>query len=338
VNVIAGASQGREGETEPGATPEAVRFGPLPPDDFPPLAPGDLADALAAAFATPRLLVPSAWTRHLPFLFALIRLTRPRRFVELGTHHGCSFFGAVQAVEQHATGTECIAVDTWEGDHQAGHFGSEVHEAVQAALATHFAPAPQGGPWLLRSRFSDAAPRFAPGSIDLLHIDGLHTYEAVREDWETWRPKLSARAIVLFHDTRETKGDFGVWRLWAEISAGRPSLDFAHEHGLGVLYAGRPDPAVDALFARVAPGSEGCRLICSLFAGLGEIVAEAGRNAASTREGVRAAAEAALAAARAEAARAEIEAMRRSRSWRLTAPLRRAFSPLHRLGRLRRPG
>src|SRR5207244_10076976 len=93
---------------------------------------------------------------------------------------------------------------------------------------------------LMRMSFDDAAACFGDGSIELLHIDGLHTYEAARRDFETWFPKLAPDAIVLFHDTNVREGNFGVWRLWADLQQRFPNnLEFTHSNGLGVLQLGR---------------------------------------------------------------------------------------------------
>jgi hypothetical protein len=128
----------------------------------------------------------------------------------------------------------------------------ELAEDMYKELAAYHDPQYGAFSTLLRSDFDSAAARFEDGSIDLLHIDGCHTYEAVKHDYQTWKPKLSRRAVVLFHDTDVRKGDFGVWKFWAEVSRSGPSFEFKHGHGLGVLGAGAQVPEEFARFIALA--------------------------------------------------------------------------------------
>lgn len=192
-------------------------------------------------------IVPeSAWLEHAPFAFWLIDALRPRTFVELGTHGGFSYFAFCQAVRRLAIETKCYAVDTWQGDEHSGHYGEEVFATVKAHNDAHYSAFSD----LVRSTFDEASSHFSDGTVDLLHIDGRHFYEDVKDDFETWRPKLSDRAVVLFHDTNVRERNFGVFKLWEDLRDANPSFEFLHGHGLGVLGWGKEIPSsLNTLFA-----------------------------------------------------------------------------------------
>jgi hypothetical protein len=193
----------------------------------------------AASFWAPQHMTRSAWLEHAPFAFWLVGALRPRVIVELGTHYGFSYLAFCQAVRQLGLPARCFAIDTWEGDEHTGFYGNEVFVQLAALNEAHYAPFSR----LIRARFDQVLANFPLGEIDLLHIDGRHRYEDVVEDFATWQPKLSDRAVVLFHDTNIQDRDFGVWKVWHELSAKYPSFEFLHGAGLGVLGVGRDLPA-----------------------------------------------------------------------------------------------
>jgi predicted O-methyltransferase YrrM len=51
----------------------------------------------------------------------------------------------------------------------------------------------------------EAARGWDGGSIDLVFIDGDHSREAARLDWELWSPLVREGGTVVFHDAREHK-------------------------------------------------------------------------------------------------------------------------------------
>jgi GT2 family glycosyltransferase/glycosyltransferase involved in cell wall biosynthesis len=197
---------------------------------------------------------PNPWTGHIPFAFWLVKAARPRTLVELGTHSGNSYFAFCQAVAAFVPSGRAYAVDSWAGDEHAGYYSEEVFAEVSRVNHTYF----QGFSTLLRSSFDDARTYFPSSEsgaglqsgVDLLHIDGLHTYDAVKHDFETWRSALSPRAVVLFHDINVRERGFGVWRLWQELAEQYPSFAFDHSNGLGVLGVGAEQPPLmQALFS-----------------------------------------------------------------------------------------
>ena len=212
----------------------------------------------------PLWLDETAWAEHVPFAMYLISALRPRTFVELGTFRGVSYCAFCQAVVSLSSNTKCFAVDTWEGDEQAG----RLEEGVLGKLRAHHDPLYSDFSSLLEKTFDEALVDFADGTVDLLHIDGFHTYDAVKHDFDTWLPKMSTRGIIIFHDIAVRKDGFGVWQFWEELCRRFPNFSFSHGNGLGVLLVGTEmPPEIEKLFE----ADEGQReIIRRFFHQLGE--------------------------------------------------------------------
>jgi len=194
-----------------------------------------------------RAKFPPNWLGHIPFAFWLIEMVRPRTLVELGVHSGNSYCAMLQSVHALGLETRCFGIDTWRGDEHASFYPEDVFDELRAYHDANYG----NFSTLLRERFDDALAYFADGSVDLLHIDGLHSYDAVRQDFSNWLPKLSPRAIVLLHDTNVREQEFGVWQFFEEVSSRYATFEFFHSNGLGVVYVGTEtlSGSLQALFA-----------------------------------------------------------------------------------------
>gem|GEM_PF-1265991 len=212
-----------------------------------------------------RVKPPYSWVEHIPFAFFLTGSLKPKIFVELGVYVGNSYNAFCQAVSLLKTATQCYGIDTWRGDEHTNFYDESVYNELFAYQQREY---PEFS-FLLRHSFDDMLESFEDNSIDLLHIDGFHTYEAVKHDFENWLPKVSNQGVVIFHDTEVRDHDFGVWRLWEELAQTYPSFNFKHGYGLGVIAVGTQVPQEFLNFLQVANQEPFYR---ELFARLGHYI------------------------------------------------------------------
>ncbi|OGK21568.1 hypothetical protein A3C23_01655 [Candidatus Roizmanbacteria bacterium RIFCSPHIGHO2_02_FULL_37_13b] len=194
------------------------------------------------------------WAGHKYFIYDFIRNLKPKVIVELGTHKGTSFFSMCQAVKDDKLNSKLYAVDTWKGDKHSGFYNESVFELVNQIKNEYYA---KEQIFLLKTTFDKAINDFADNSIELLHIDGMHTYKAVKHDFDNWFDKVKKNGIIILHDSNEKEKDFGVYKLWNELKKKYHSIEFYHSHGLGVMFVSRfpsPDIAIfESIWQRYYP-------------------------------------------------------------------------------------
>lgn len=213
-----------------------------------------MIDELSQYLITPPRKTEGTSVRaHLPFFYWMIDNLKPLLYVELGVFRGDLFFGVCKAVQQFKTPTKCCAVDCWKGDPHAGFYNDSVYNDFvsfyEQSPYKYFAS-------FIRSNFDDAVEKFDDNSIELLMIDGYHTYEAVTHDFNTWLPKMNKEnGVVLFHDTVVRENNFGVWKFFEELQQQYPNktFNFTHSFGLGVLMLGNALPNEVAALGKLSP-------------------------------------------------------------------------------------
>lgn len=132
-------------------------------------------------------------------LFELSKnLTSNAVVVEVGSYLGASTcFLAAGASQKSGT---VYAVDTWTNVAMSEGPRDTFEEFMHSIKPLR--------KWIvpLRGLSTAIAQQFNEEQIDLLFIDGDHSYEAVRSDLEAWLPKLKNRGTVVLHDYNWASG------------------------------------------------------------------------------------------------------------------------------------
>jgi len=87
----------------------------------------------------------------------------------------------------------------------------------------------------------DLVKKFLDGEfLDFLFIDGDHTYEGVKQDFEEYKEFVKSGGWVAFHDINDTKHhremDVYVGKLWNELKGNKKEFNLKkHWAGIGVI-------------------------------------------------------------------------------------------------------
>jgi hypothetical protein len=167
---------------------------------------------------------PSAWRGHGEFAIRLVNELKPNVVVDLGVDYGFSTF-----CFGYSKIGKVYGVDWFQGDEHAGR--RDTYNTVMQTyelLKTHHG---LDNIEFIKGDFNDVATTWDK-KIDILHIDGLHTYDAVKNDYETWIKFCNEDAVVMFHDTVSFKDSVG--RFFDEIESDY-KLNKLYSFGLGVI-------------------------------------------------------------------------------------------------------
>jgi predicted O-methyltransferase YrrM len=130
------------------------------------------------------------WEKLLLYKLAL-QLPLDGSALEIGSYLGASASFLASGVKERQGRVFCV--DTWTNEGMSEGLRDTYSEFLANIKPYNDVIIP------LRGRSDNVAEEFSK-KIDMLFIDGDHSYEAVKADVAAWFPKLNVNALVLFHD------------------------------------------------------------------------------------------------------------------------------------------
>jgi predicted O-methyltransferase YrrM len=174
-------------------------------------------------------------------LMSIVASIRPARALEIGTLRGGTLFLLCRLA---AASARIISVDLPEGRYGGG------YTAAKIPLYRRFAGEGQSLHFLRqdshKQETADRVKELLGGALlDYFFIDGDHTYEGIKRDFELYSPLVRNGGVVAFHDIA-VSGPApcrGVEQLWNEVRGRHPHQEIVPEpeadgrrYGIGLLW------------------------------------------------------------------------------------------------------
>ncbi len=176
----------------------------------------------------------SAWV-----LYGLVRAMRPTLCVEIGSARGRSACFVGLGLKHNGQG-KLVAIDP----HEPTDWNDTDSVDTLATMRANLAAMDVAAQVEIRRAYSDRAAEGWTAPIDLLFIDGDHTYEGVKRDFALFAPHVKEFGLVVFHDTiwerrpdpRWARADMGVPRFVEELrQQGYPVTTLEHDCGVSLV-------------------------------------------------------------------------------------------------------
>jgi len=183
-------------------------------------------DGFLHAFQVPEEIVP---------LLEDVRTLKPQTVLEIGTHRGGTLYLWARLAHPEAI---LISIDLPGGKFGGGYspFRTPIYRRfAQVRQKLHLMRANSHDP----STLAETKRLLSGRPLDLLFIDGDHTYEGVKKDWEMYSPRVRPGGLVVFHDVAGNYQETRVKAFWDTIKDSYSHREYmAHPeklYGIGML-------------------------------------------------------------------------------------------------------
>jgi hypothetical protein len=167
--------------------------------------------------------LPTAWSGHKAFAYWLVHYLQPKTTVELGVDYGYSLFCLSELKIGKVYGFDLFDAS------QGYSSGSDTYDVVMKFKQEHNYDNVE----IIKGDYTESVKTWTK-PIQILHIDGDHSYEGCKRDFDSWSPLVEDDGIILMHDVKSQHWSGSVGKVFDEVEGWHKGY-FNESEGLGVL-------------------------------------------------------------------------------------------------------